>query len=164
MAHVKLSNQMSHQFGMPPPFYTSCLQALKDHSHLLHQKPAQIYKSLVLEQAAPLQDIIKRGAKYQVQSYSGTFWILHKTQISPREREVTYRLIFGKNPNRSQGRDNSGQLKCPLCRVGVLDSEEHSFIHCETVKPALLMLENNPRSWTQQAVDTSRAVFLNTIP
>jgi hypothetical protein len=94
----KPNNAVPHFIGVLPTFYKQCIDALKGHEQLIHNKTTDIYKQLVLDQALPLQRRIKVGYKYFITDHSSIFRNLHCNQLSTKAREVTYRLIFNITP------------------------------------------------------------------
>jgi hypothetical protein len=160
-----LDNTIPHHFGSLPPFHKSCIQAIKGHEKLLHQKSNTIYKHLIRIQAPPIQLRIKRGHKYFKTNYIDTFTNLHNPLIRNKPREILYRLIFGISPTRhKQALKRNTILQCQLCRMGIQETEEHIFFNCRTLTQIKDTLQDRLDTTAKQHVDIYRALFLLTIP
>jgi hypothetical protein len=136
--HIRFDNSTPQHLGLLPPFYKSCLDAIKGHDSIVHAKTHTIYKHLVKEAAPPLTLRIKRGQAYDVRDYASTFTNIHISNITPKAREITYRLIYNMTPTTARAAHRAKvTARCHLCKHYVQETEDHIFYQCKTVKLAL---------------------------
>lgn len=165
--YIQLDNNTPHYFGLLPTFYKQCLQLLKDHEPLIRitQSTKDIYTALVNAQASQLHEQIHRGRKYALTDFRESFENLHLKEISPTQKQITYRILFSNTPTtEGQSKIKNKIFPCTICTRNTQETEEHIFFHCTHVqktKQALTKLLNTPPN-TQ--VDIYKAIFLNIIP
>lgn len=90
---------------------------------------------------------------------------LHNTCLSPKAREVTYRLLFNITPvTQKTARKYQTLSQCKLCRQNIQETEDHIYFHCRAISSALNTLKETIQKHTKTHVDIYQAVMLNMIP
>jgi hypothetical protein len=152
---IKIDNRFPHFCGELPPFYKRCVDLFQNHNDVIFLPTKGIYNNLILAQEPPLQLRIKVGKKYFITDYSEIFNDLHNTQITPKAREITYRLLFNITPLRTN---------CKLCTTKSEETEKHIFYTCPTIQLAIANLEQIIKQHTATTPDMYKTIMLNILP
>ena len=84
---------------------------------------------------------------------------LHNTCLSPKAREVTYRLLFNITPvTQKTARKYQTLSQCKLCRQNIQETEDHIYFHCRAISSALNTLKETIQKHTKTHVDIYQAV------
>ena len=95
-----------------------------------------------------------------ISDYTETFTNLHKIKISPKAKEITFRLIYNITPTyRAQQ-----MSKCKLCKKNVKETEDHLFYQCKVVTPVIEILKEIIEMYASNDVDMYKVITLNMIP
>jgi hypothetical protein len=162
---IKVDNRSPHFIGQLSPFYKQCIDCLKDNANLINLPTKDIYRKLVLAQEPPLQLRIKIGHKYFITDYISIFNNLHDTQITPKTREITYRLLFNMTPVTQKVAKKFNKLyNCKICRQNIQETEQHIFYSCHTIQLALAALKETIAKNTTEKVDMYKIIMSNILP
>ncbi|BFZ21637.1 hypothetical protein BsWGS_24676 [Bradybaena similaris] len=167
--HIKrIDNAQPHHYGITPPFYKTCLRALKGNENLVKQTTTQIYKHLVQKQAPPLLNRIKWFRQLYITDHTPTFSNLHHRLIPAQSREICYRLLYNTTPiiKRLKNRHQQTTL-CTLCNTRLENNtqthEMHLFYLCRTIRDTREKLKQLLQTHSNKHIDLFKAIFANTI-
>ena len=143
-------------------FYREILKIYKGNSNIIGENPKNIYDTLVKKQATPLHHRIKWAREYNLIDISDTFRNLHKKQITPKEREISYRLTFNTTPiSRNTNTNKNIRITCQTCKQNIQETEKHTFLECDAIQLAKQTLKVILK--TKQTVTANKAITLNNI-
>jgi endonuclease/exonuclease/phosphatase family metal-dependent hydrolase len=156
---TKINNKTPHYLGQKhSTFYKECIQTLKNNEKLINDKSQNIYQKSVLKLATPLCYRIKWCAKFALTDTTDTFRNLHLRSITPKAREITYRLIYNTTPIAS-----NQNTSCPLCRQNTIETESHIFLECPTIQMMKKTLRTKITS-KRDPFNVDIAITLNKLP
>jgi hypothetical protein len=156
---IKMDNRHPHFFGKLPPFYQQCADLLQNNCDTIFLPTKSIYNKLTLAQEPPLQLRIKIGYKYFITDFTEIFNDLHSTDIPPKAREITYRLLFNITPLTIKTREY-----CKLCTQKLNETEKHIFYTCPKIQLAKDNLEQIIKQHTAIPIDMYKIIMLNILP
>jgi hypothetical protein len=107
--------------------------------------------------STPLYNRIQWCRKYALTDTMDTFRNLHLKTITPKAREITYRLIYNSTPLAKQQKPF-----CPLCRQNTPETETHIYLECPTIQNMKKTLEN--KIIKNETYNIDIVITLNKIP
>ena len=120
---------------------------------------------MVLQQATPLSDQIKRGRRYALLDFQENFKNIHNSNITPTQKQIVYRILYNITPTSEGLSKRTNRVHpCKICNKNIQETEEHIFYLCESVRPTLNALKLDIQKHFPQTFDLYKAVFLNIIP
>ena len=162
---IKHNNSTPHFGGEKlSAFYNECLSNLKGNESMIHENTRKIYTHLVKKLATPLQNRIQWCRIYSDIDTTDTFRNLHRKFITPKAREITYRLIFNLTPiyqiMPANQKKNTG---CVLCGQNIRETETHLFLTCPVIQMTKLALQKEIKV-DNTVLTIDEAITLNKVP
>ena len=118
-----------------------------------------IYKAIIRLKCTPLHEQITRGHIYNIIDFATSFTNIHLTQLTPTQKQTTYRLLYKNTPT---GQNN--RLPCPICNKNITETEDHIFYDCTQIRQTRDALTKMLNTGLEPQTDIHRAIFLNTLP
>ena len=108
---IHLQNDRPHYFGRNKPrFYKTCIKIIHDHPHIIGKNAKAAYIEIINTIATPIHLRLKTAYKYGLINCKPCFPNTHNKFSTPKEKEITYRILFNFIPIRPT-------LKhCPFCK------------------------------------------------
>ena len=140
--YIHLQNDRPHYFGRNnPTFYKTCIKIIHDHPHMIGKNTKAAYTEIINTIATPLHLRLKTAYKYGHINCKPCFQNTHNKFSTPKEKEITYRILFNFTPILPT-------LKhCLFCKNKQL-GEEHLFTKCSTLN----MIKNSLQNTIEQLI------------
>ena len=156
-----------HYNGKLPRYYQDCLELVRKYTDLINKtdNPKNIYTEVLqTRHTKPLHETIKRWRQHPHTNLHDSFQNLYLPQLTNKQREITYRILYNITPTSSGLARKTGRLKkCTTCKRNIQETEEHIFYTCPHVKIALKSLDTILRLKSETPTNLHQAIFLNTI-
>ena len=156
--YIHLQNDRPHHFGRNnPTFYKTCTKIIQDHPHIIGKNTKAAYTEIINTTATPLHLRLKTAYKYGLTNCKPCFQNTHNKYSTPKEKEITYRILFNFTPIRPT-------LKhCPFCKTKQL-GEEHLFTKCNALNTIKTSLQDTLEQLTGKEINIHKSIMLNIFP
>ena len=156
--YIHLQNDRPHHFGRNnPTFYKTCTKIIQDHPHIIGKNTKAAYTEIINTTATPLHLRLKTAYKYGLTNCKPCFQNTHNKYSTPKEKEITYRILFNFTPIRPT-------LKhCPFCKTKQL-GEEHLFTKCNALNTIKISLQDTLEQLTGKEINIHKSIMLNIFP
>lgn len=144
-------------------FYKETLATFQGNKSIIGEDTKKIYDILIKQQATLLYTRISWAREHNIIDIKDTFRNLHNKRITPKEREVAYRLIFNTTPvSRNTKSNQNVKITCQTCKQNIQETEKHIYLDCTLIQKAKQTLAKILKT-TNQTATTNKAITLNLI-